>query len=181
MTNEVLTAIAERRSIRKYKAEQISQEQLDALLKAAVESPTARNYQPWHFSIVRDQAIIKEVNDSACANLAKQGGYYSGVRDIFYSAPTVIFISANKDATPWATLDCGIAAQTIALAAHSIGLGTVILGLPMAAWDGENDAKLNSLLKFPEGHSFAVALAIGYPDGTKEAHPIGEDKITIIG
>ncbi|MDR2605857.1 MAG: nitroreductase [Oscillospiraceae bacterium] len=181
MSNQVLAAIAERRSIRKYKAEQITQEQLDTLLKAAVEAPTARNSQPWHFSVVRDQAVIAEVNAAACANLAKQGGFYGSVKDIFYSAPTVIFISADKEATPWATLDCGIAAQTIALAAHSIGLGTVILGLPAAAWDGVNDAKLNELLQFPAGHSFAIALSVGYPDGTKEAHPVGENKIAVIG
>jgi nitroreductase len=93
----------------------------------------------------------------------------------------VIFISSNKEATPWAALDCGIAAQTIALAAHSMGLGTVILGLPAAAWDGVNDAKFNELLKFPEGYTYAISLAVGFPDGTKEAHPIGQDKVTIIG
>ena len=49
MTNPVLTAISERRSIRQYKPEQITEEQLQALLRAAVESPSARNLQPWHF------------------------------------------------------------------------------------------------------------------------------------
>ncbi|MDR2529922.1 MAG: nitroreductase [Oscillospiraceae bacterium] len=182
MANEVLKAISDRRSIRQYKPEQISKEQLDTLLKAAVESPSARNSQPWHFTVVQDQGVIKQVNDAACAALAKGGGFYANVRDIFYAAPTVIFISANKDATPWATLDCGIAAQTIALAAHSIGLGTVLLGLPGAAWsdDQESNAKLNASLKFPEGYSFGLAVAVGFPAGTKEAHPVSENLIDIV-
>ncbi|MDR0818794.1 MAG: nitroreductase [Oscillospiraceae bacterium] len=181
MSNDVLKAISDRRSIRQYKPEQITKEQLDTLLKAAVEAPSARNSQPWHFTVVRDQAVIKEVNDAACDVLAKSGGGYGQVRDIFYSAPTVIFISADKEATPWSSLDCGITAQTIALAAHSIGLGTVLLGLPAMGWDGVNDAKLNALLKFPAGYAFAIAVAVGIPDGTKEAHPVNDGLIDIIG
>ncbi|MDR0446063.1 MAG: nitroreductase [Oscillospiraceae bacterium] len=183
MSNEVLRAIADRRSIRQYKPEQITQEQLDILLNAAVQSPSARNSQPWHFTVVRDQSIVREINEKACAALAKGGGVYANVRNIFYDAPTVIFISANKEATPWASLDCGIAAQTISLAAHSIGLGSVPLGLPGMAWgeDKAENARLNALLKFPEGYSFALAIAVGYPAGTKEAHPVSEGHIDIIG
>jgi nitroreductase len=182
MTNEVLKAISDRRSIRQYKPEQITQEELDTILKAAVESRSAKNSQPWHFSVVRDQNVIKQVNETACAALAKGGGGYANVRDIFYSAPTVIFISANKEATPWASLDCGIAAQTIALAAHSIGLGTVLLGLPAMAWgdDLEQNAKLNAMLKFPEGYSFALAIAVGYAAASKDAHPVGDGLIDVV-
>jgi len=180
LNNEVLTAIAERRSIRQYKPEQISGDQLAALLKAAQEAPSARNSQPWHFSVVQDQSIIAKVNDAAVSKLAEQGGFYATVKDIFYSAPTVIFISADKDATPWASLDCGIAVQTIALAAQSLGLGTVILGLPMVAWETESADELSKLLKFPDKHTFAVAIAVGYAAASKPAHPIDPGKVDII-
>ena len=58
-----------------------------------------------------------------------------GFEDIFFAAPTVIFISGEKG-WKWSKLDAGIAVQTIALAAHSLGLGSVILGLPKFAFAG---------------------------------------------
>ncbi|MDR3230214.1 MAG: nitroreductase [Synergistaceae bacterium] len=169
MSNPVLAAIADRRSIRGYKAEKVTKEQLDALLKAAVESPSARNSQPWHFSVVQNPAIVAEVNAEAVKNLSRDG-------DLFYAAPLVIFVSCQAE-DRWARLDCGIATQTIALAAHALGLGSVILGLPDAAFTGSKGEYFNRLLKFPEGYSFAVAIAIGVPATTKEAHPVAPGKI----
>ncbi|MDR3265281.1 MAG: nitroreductase [Synergistaceae bacterium] len=172
MSNPVLAAIADRRSIRGYKPEPVTKEQLDALLKAAVESPSARNTQPWHFSVVRNPAIVAEVNAEATKNLNRDG-------DLFYAAPLAIFVSCEAE-DRWARLDCGIATQTIALAAHALGLGSVILGLPEAAFTGPKGEYFNKLLKFPKGYSYAVAIAIGVPAATKEAHPVAPGKIGYI-
>jgi nitroreductase len=167
MSNPVLNAIADRRSIREYKTSvQLTQEQLDAVLKAALESPSARNLQPWHFSVVQKPAILREINDEAQKNLNNP----DLPPDIFYAAPSVIFLSCEAESR-WGRLDCGIAVQTIALAAHSLGLGSVILGMPEAAFTGSRKAYFNELVKFPAGYSFAVAIAIGVPARTKEAHP----------
>jgi nitroreductase len=173
MANPVVTAIADRRSIRKYKAQQLSGDQLDALLKAAVEAPSAGNRQPWHFSIVQNQDIIKDINAEAGKAAGKDLG------DIFFAAPTVIFISCDA-ASRWGRLDCGIAVENIALAAQSLGLGTVILGRPDAAFTGPEGPRFSKLLKFPEGHSYAVAIAVGIPDTTKEAHPLEPGRIDYI-
>lgn len=172
MSNPVLNAIADRRSIRGYDPKQISQEQLDILLKAAVQSPSARNAQPWHFSVVQSASILREINDEANKNLGRD-------EDIFHGAPTVIFLSCKADER-WPRLDSGIAVQTIALAAHSLGLGSVILGLPDAAFTGPRGHHFNTLLKFPKGYSFAVAIAVGIPAATKEAHPVEPNRIEII-
>jgi len=172
MTNPVLSAISDRRSIRQYKPEQISEEQLQALLRAAVVAPSARNLQPWHFTVVQDAAVLAEVNAEATTILGREG-------DIFYAAPTAIFISADKS-SDWAKLDSGIAVQNIALAAQSMGLGSVILGLPAAAFKGPRSEYFAGLLKFPATHEFAVAIAVGYPDGTKEAHPVEDGRISYI-
>lgn len=175
MTNPVLEAIADRRSIRGYQPEQITKEQLDILLKAAEQAPSARNAQAWHFTVVQNKDIIKEVNDEANAKLKREPG-----ADIFYGAPTVIFISCDPDAHPWARLDCGIACENIALAAHSIGLGSVIIGMAYVALDGEKKEYFDKLLKFPEKYTFAISIAIGIPTTTKDAHPIQEGRIDII-
>ncbi|MCL1849589.1 MAG: nitroreductase [Clostridiales bacterium] len=175
MTNPVLEAIADRRSIRGYKPEQITKEQLDILLKAANEAPSARNSQAWHFTVVQNKDIIKEVVDEANAKLNRDAS-----ADIFYGAPTVIFISCDPDAHPWARLDCGIAVENIALAAHSIGLGSVIIGMAYVALDGDKKEHFSKLLKFPEKFTFAISIAIGVPDMTKDAHPIEAGRIDII-
>jgi nitroreductase len=173
MSNPVLEAISSRRSIRAYKKEQITREQLDAILKAAREAPSARNKQPWHMTVVRNKSVVAEVNAEAKKILGLDH------EDIFYDAPVVIFISAERD-WKWSKVDAGILAQNVALAAHSLGLGSVILGLPIGAFQGPKADYFNKLLKFPANYEFAVAISIGAPDTTKEAHEMEPDKIKYV-
>ncbi len=185
MTNPILQAIDERRSIRAYTGEQISKEQLDLLLKAATDAPSASNGQPWHFTVVQKRELIDRVDRITVARLkigadeAMLARLNAPGYTVFYSAPTVIFLSANSKGR-YAVLDCGIAVQNIALAAHGLGLGSVILGLPRAAFEGPEKEMLEKELAFPEGASFQIAIAVGHPAGTKEKHPVGEGKITIL-
>jgi nitroreductase len=173
MGNPVLQAIADRRSIRSYKGENVTREQLDTLLKAALESPSARNAQPWHFSVTQNPALLREINGEVIKNLGEDVG------DIFHGAKTAVFLSCDAGSR-WGRLDCGIAVGIIALAAHSIGLGSVILGMPEAAFAGPRGDYFNKALKFPQGHSYAVAIALGVPAGSKEAHPQEKDRVTFV-
>ncbi len=182
MKNEVLNTISKRRSHRKYEKTQISEEQLKAIMAAAMESPSAVNRQPWHFSVVQDKELIQRVHDAAKKVALKHEGYSARYKNddfqIFYYAPTVIFISA--DDSLYASIDSGIAAQTIALAAESLGLGSVILGLPRDAFKGEEREELEKALDFPEGYKFKIAIALGTPADTKAAHPQKDGKISYI-
>ncbi|MDR1570053.1 MAG: nitroreductase [Oscillospiraceae bacterium] len=171
--NPVLKAIADRRSNRGYKSDPLTQEQLDALLAAAMQSPSAGNRQPWHFSVVQSSAILADINRAASEAARKDLG------DIFFGAPTVIFISCEPDGR-WGRLDCGIAVENIALAAHALGLGSVILGMPEGAFNGPEGSSFNARLKFPPTHKYAVAIAVGVPTKTKEAHPLLEGRIDYI-
>ncbi|MDR3209739.1 MAG: nitroreductase family protein [Oscillospiraceae bacterium] len=174
MSNPVLTAISERRSIRAYAPEQITQAQLDALIQAALESPSAHNSQPWHFSVVQSRAILDELN-------AETGKTFQ-FPDLYYGAPTVIFISIKAEGqfAALASVDAGIAVENIALAAQSLGLGSVILGLPALAFTGERAAYFKTLLKFPEGNEFIIAIAVGTGTATKEPHPVEPGKVDIL-
>ena len=62
MNNQVINAIFERRSHRAYQDTQLTQEQLDTLLEAALASPSANNLQPWHFSVVQNRALLDRIN-----------------------------------------------------------------------------------------------------------------------
>ena len=173
MNNPVLEAIADRRSIRGYKPEQITQEQLEIILNAGEQAPSARNQQPWHFTVVRNKALLKEICDET--NKKRDAS-----ADIFYGAPTVIFLSCDPDGHPWTRLDCGIAVENMALAAHSIGLGSVIIGICHLAFHEEKEEYFNKKLKFPEKYTFAVSIAIGVPSMTKDAHPIETGRIDFV-
>jgi nitroreductase len=173
--NEVLQCIADRRSIRKYADTQITAEQWAILLKAAVEAPSAANRQPWHFTVVTRKQILKDINAEVQKQMVKQG-QGNGSGDVFYDAPSAIFISCVADSR-WGRHDCGIAAENIALAAQSIGLGTVMLGMPEMGFHDEKKAEFEKLLKFPQGYSYCLAIAVGVPAGSKEAHPVNEGLI----
>lgn len=185
MTNSVLQAIDQRRSIRAYTGEQISREHLDILLSAALDSPSARNSQPWHFTVVQKQELIEKINRLAVEQMKKDADEAALARlnqpgyTIFHGAPTVIFLSADSQGH-YAALDCGIAVQNIALAAHSLHLGSVILGMPRSAFEGPEKEALEKELDFPEGSSFQIAIAVGHPAAGKEKHPVDDGKITIL-
>ena len=98
---------------------------------------------------------------------------------VFYHAPAVIFIFGEKD-FGWTKVDCGIAVENMALAAESMGLGSVILGLPQAAFASEAGDELREKLSCPEGSDFVIALAVGTPADDKPAHPQHPEKITYV-
>lgn len=182
--NQTLSLIASRRSHRSYEEKQITQEELAALLDAAVASPSAVNRQPWHFSVVQNTDLLDEINIATRENMMKKEASQRSPRfadesfHVFYHAPTVIFVGGDTQSI-WAQLDCGIAVQSIVLAAESLGLGTVILGLPREAFQTEKAPAFRKALSFPEGYNFMLAIAIGYPNDTKPAHPVQENKISI--
>ncbi len=176
----VLEAISNRRSHRAYRAEQIPEETLAAILKAGLEAPSARNRQPWHFSVVQDAALIQRVHDEAARVLGNGGPRFSDPDfQIFYHAPTVIFLFGEKDFA-WSQVDCGIAVENMALAAEGLGVGSVILGMPKPAFTGEKAGELRQCLRCPEGYDFVIALALGYAADTKDAHELREEKISRI-
>ena len=179
---DVLQAISNRRSHRAYKQEQLSEKVLGSILKAGLEAPSARNHQPWHFSVVQDAALIQEVHDEAAKVMGKQGSprFADPGFQMFYHAPTVVFLFGEKD-FPWTQVDCGIAVENMALAAEGLGVGSVILGLPKPAFAGEKADELRKRLACPEGYDFVIALALGYAADTKDAHDRREEKISRIG
>ncbi len=178
---EILQTISNRRSHRAYTGKQLPEEILEKILQAALESPSARNHQPWHFSVVQDPALIQEVHDEAASVMGRKGSprFTDPDFQIFYHAPTVIFIFGEKD-FDWTEVDCGIAVENMALAAEGLGIGNVILGLPKPAFRGGKAEELKTRLQCPEGYDFIIALALGYSTDTKEPHDLRREKISRI-
>jgi len=183
--NDTIRSILDRRSIRAYKSEPVSAGQIDILRECALASPTAVNAQSWHFTFVTDLDVIAEVDKATLNAFVAAGDTATFERvksrggQVFYNAPLAVFISCDKD-SKWGDTDAGIAVENLALAAHSLGLGSVIIGMCGAAFKGEEADRLGTLLRFPENHRFSIAIAIGHPDTTKEAHPIHENRVCMI-
>lgn len=179
---EVLQAISNRRSHREYSKEQLPEDVLSAILKAGLEAPSARNKQPWHFSVVQNEALIQEVHDEAAKNMSASSGsprFKNPDFQIFYHAPTVVFVFGEKD-YHWTHIDCGIATESMVLAAESLGVGSVILGLPHPAFEGDNADNLRAKLDCPEGYDFVIAIAFGYASDEKQTHDLRNENISRI-
>lgn len=184
--NPIQQAILDRRSIRAYTQDQLTEDQLNDLIGAALASPSAMNSQPWHFTVVQDQSLLQRIHDAARAQAMKDPAtlsprYKDESFHVFYHAPTVIFLSAKTTPSAvFAGIDCGIAVENIAISAQGMGLGSVILALPRTAFMGEQADELRAALGFPEGYDFVICISVGTPADTKEAHPIGENKVNYV-
>lgn len=182
MSNPVIDAMLARRSHRAYKSEQITEEELSLILKAGLAAPSAMNRMPYHISVVQDAPTLRAF--AACCRrhaMEKEAGQRSprfedADFDVFYHAPTVLFISC--DDSFFAPIDCGILAQNMALAAESLKLGSVHVGMAREAFQQEDKALWEKALRFPEGYRFALALAVGHPRDSKEAHDIRDGVVT---
>ncbi len=185
--NEVIKAIQERRSTRGFNDTQLTEDQLKILIDAALAAPTARNTQNWHFSVVQNKALLDEFSHDAAELIASRlpqgsrGRFDDQNFHIIYHAPTVIFISRPEDCdNRFVEVDCGIACENIALAAQSLGLGSVIVGMAMDLFESDKGAYYKDAFGFPEGYRFSIAIVLGNNTVTKEAHPIGEGKVNIL-
>ncbi len=184
MINETLQAIFDRRSIRRFAAEALTADQLETLQAVALASPSGVNRQPWHFSFVINPDKIAAVSEAALEHFRQDRN--QGVLDrmaarhksLFYGAPLVVFISLPRGDD--ADLDAGIAVENLAIAAQSMGLGSCIIGLAAAAFNGTQAAEMKRLVAMPAGHEFAISIAIGHPAMTKEAHEQHPEKITVV-
>ena len=85
-----------------------------------------------------------------------------------YDAPLFVGIFAHP--AKFSGVDAGIAVQNIALAAKSIGLDSVILGLPRLAFEGSNAAKYKKLLGIEVEREFMIGISVGHAAMSKTPH-----------
>ncbi len=185
--NEVLKAIRERSSIRAYKEERLTDEEIRAVLTAGLRAPTARNEREIHFTVLDgEDPILKEIDTErklmmmADADEETRAKIESNPNNFYYGAPTVVILRVDKDFF-WNKLDAGIAVENMSLAAQSLGLGSLIIGIIDKAMRGLRQAEFAERLGFPENYEFAIAFAMGRRNTEKEPHEIDfERDVTII-
>jgi nitroreductase len=152
----VLETILTRRSIRKYIKKDIPAELVDKILEAAMYAPTARNTQSWEFVVIKDRGLLDQL--AVLHPYAKMLKY----------APMAVLVCGNQsieDNEAYLNQNCSAATQSLMLAAHALGLGSVWLGVYPKA---ERIDPIRELLKIPAYVLPVSLVSVGWPDEVRE-------------
>jgi len=172
---QTITDIKNRRSIRRYKTDQIPKHTIKEIVESAVYAPNSRNQQKWHFTVIQDEATITKMVKITKENLLNSDVEFLKQRarspdyHTFSNAPTVILVTA-EEGTRFVELDCGAAMQNITLAAESLGVGSCIIASSEFLFASDKE-KIMKMLGVPEGYGHICTIALGYTDGEKPATP----------
>jgi len=140
-------------SPRNFTAVPVTDQQIDMIIQCGIKAPSSRNGQPWHFTVLKEEALMKEI----ISNI---------------SPGNVIIIVSGKESATGTTpdFDCGLTTQNMFIAATSMGLGGRIYGGPIAAAKSKREA-----LQIPAGFTPVIMLRVGNmekgPDAASGASP----------
>lgn len=154
--NETLKTIYQRKSVRHFTDQEVTKEQLETIIRAAMAAPTAINAQPWQFLVVTDKELkAKYAEGNFQADMVKK-----------CSALVVICgdktLGNERSWTYW-DQDCSAATENLLLAVESIGLGAVWTGV----YPGEDRMKtVKERFGLPDNVVPLCVILVGYPDGT---------------
>jgi nitroreductase len=165
--SDLMEMIKGRRSIRKYEDRQVPESMLNQILEAVRWAPSWANCQCWEIVVVRDPAIKEKLQ----ATLPPKG---NPAIKAMLQAPIVLAVCAKTKTSgyykelvttkfgEWMMYDLGLATQNLCLTAHSLGLGTVIVGL----FDHD---RARQVIRVPDGYELVTLIPLGFPAKTGNA------------
>ena len=145
---EFIELVKMRKSIRKYKPDNIPEEKLKYIIEATRLAPSWKNSQPWRFIVVTKEELKKKIT----------------TRDWVAEAPIIIVgvadptLSGTRENKQYYLVDMGIAMEHMVLAATELGLGTCWIGLRF------NEETVKDTLKIPKQYQVVAITPLGYPD-----------------
>lgn len=144
--------VIDRRSIRKYKTQKISDEIVNSILKSAMYAPSAMNLQAWHFIVIDSKEILTQTIKSIThAELLKQAD----------KAIIVCGDSSIEKNESWMIQNCSASIQNILLSAHDEGLGACWIAIHGIEEVVKN---VKSQFSLPEAIVPVALISLGYPD-----------------
>jgi nitroreductase len=156
MNEQLLDLIRKRRTIRRFTADDVTDEEIETLLEMAMCAPNRLNRQPWHFVIIRDQQV-----KAALADILRVHPYLT-------QAPVAIAVCAAFEASPTWLMDVTAATENFLLGATALGLGAAWIGAPDTVLWNMVEEHLHDSLGIPLSVRIPIVLAIGHP---AEEHP----------
>jgi nitroreductase len=144
----VVEAILSGYSPRNFTTVPVTEQQLDLILKCGIKAPSARNNQPWRFTVIRDTSSMKEI-----------------INNVLPGNVLVVVSGAESTQTSVsADFDCALATHSMFVAAEGLGLGARIYGSPVSTVNSKRDA-----FQIPAGFKPVIVLRIGNIDKTVDA------------
>lgn len=159
---ELLEIMKNRRSVRKYTSEPISDDNLQKILQAGLLSASSRSIHPWELIVVRNKELLKQMSECRIGSAKMLSG-----------ADAAIVVVADTAASDVWVEDCSIVMSNMHLMADSLGVGSCwIQGRLREAPDGTSTENfLRKLLNFPDTFALEAILSLGMP----ENHPVRKE------
>ena len=177
-SGEALALLIDTATTQYFTGEAPSEEDIETILTAGVNAPSAMNGQPWHFSAVTDSALLERIaedmsagmpagaapaasaGDEAESSSGTEGGSAAPSKAGIADAPLAVVISCPEGSE----FDAGLSCQAMSSAAQLLGYGTKIISSPTIALNGESQAEYRELLGIPQDYSAVAVLLVGYAD-----------------
>lgn len=152
--SDLLDLIYTRRSVREYTDEPVTDEQVEAMLKAAMAAPSAQDLRPWHFVVVRKRKLLDRLSE------------VHKYAHMLQKAPLGIVVCGDEEVSEqhWVEDTCA-ATQNLLLAATAVGLG----GVWISVYPSKKRQKyVRDLLEIPEHVGVLCLVAVGHPAEEKK-------------
>ncbi len=146
--------------------DEVSDEDMTAILTAGINAQSGMNAQPWHFTAVTDPEVLNQIAEDMSAGMPEGAGGSTAAKAGIADAPLAIIISASEGSE----FDAGLACESMCFAANSLGYGTKILGSPAIAINGDKKEEYKELLGIPEDMEFVDAVIVGVADESVEGY-----------
>jgi nitroreductase len=138
---DIVNFISSAYSVKTFTTVPVDSKDLELILHCGVQAPSARNSQPWHFTVVTDPATMKKI-----------------IRDAIDGNVLIVISGLDQhDHSAAIAFDCALAAENMYLAAQSLGLGSHIYTGPVANFN----ANYKDLVGIPVGYAAVAILKVG--------------------
>jgi nitroreductase len=154
MSKELIQTIFDRRSIRKYTAEPVSEADIKTLLEAAMAAPSAANRKPWHFIVVTERQTLDKLAEA-----------HPHGKMLFEATLCIAVCGDLTTSERFWVQDCSAATENLLLAATALSLGAVWLGVYPRE---DRIAAVRQVLGIPETIAPLNLISIGHPAEEKE-------------
>jgi len=159
---DIIEALLERRSVRKFKETPVPREVFEQIVELARYAPSWTNSQTPRYTIIDDKALMEEI-----ANNGVSGFVYN--QDALKNSPAVCILSyvtgqsgkldkygiETEETSKWEIFDAGIACQAFTLAAYAKGVATCIFGVI-------DEVNIKQIINLPEDEEVAALIVCGY-------------------
>ncbi|MDO4343966.1 MAG: nitroreductase [Eubacteriales bacterium] len=170
--NETIKAMEERRSIRKFKPDMVSREDIDKIIEAGLYAASGMGKQSAIIVAVTNKELRDRFSEANC----RIGGWKEGF-DPFYGAPAVLIVLADKSCATH-VYDGSLVMGNMMLAAHSLGLGSCWIHRAKEEFEMEEYRKLLKELGVQGEYEGIGHCVVGYADGEQpKAAPRKEGRV----